>query len=388
MPIMGSRSAPGLRDVDFQRFMLAANKRMVRQWMGELKYMVGTNPADLAYLYRWFGTSAGQDHFRNWAQKLGSMNGWRDSAGAHTAGKASDINYEYNGWCPVCAHHDGPPEVFRMVGEPGRDSAYVPAGKLYDRALRVFLPLHVSEPDDPNGAKYFARKYYRNHWDWQLPQLNQAPPSSTSKLPVDYVYRCYQTLNWAIMFYFNYAFDRLGVEKQDSDALDPAINRSTHGSALSDALVWERIASDIKGNYLPATSELLCEPAVVPAEAVVHFEAIQMRYPFEGRSTKLLRLALNATKAAEIVQAKHEQLIGSAVNAQLAADHKAGANALVYSGESRDPCRGVFNHSYEFILATAGLLDDVKQARCFGSFAEGQAGDMQHFDYGYAGRPY
>jgi hypothetical protein len=388
MPILGARTIEGINDPGFQRFLLAANKRMVRQWMGEVKYMAGDDPAKLAYLYRWFGTSDGQGHFRQWAQKMGSQNGYRPGASAHTAGKASDINYEFNGWCPLCAYHDTPKESFYMIAEPGNEAIGVPTGKIYDRALRIFLPVRAEAADDPHDAKRFARTYYRNHWDWQSPQLNRAPPSATTKLPVDYVYRCYQTLNWAFMFYFNYGFDRLRIVKQDGDNRDTRINNAAHAPAVDGGHVWQNIAADIAKGNLPQTSELLCDPNLVPAEAVGDFEAMQITYPYERKPTNLLRLPLNATKAAAITAAGHEAIVGGAIRAQLVADHKVAASALRFDATSRDPCWGMFNHSYEFILATAGLLTDVKRVRCFGSFVEAQSGDMQHFDYDFSNRPY
>jgi hypothetical protein len=283
-----------------------------------------------------------------------------------------------------------------MVGEPSKDprvqaernSVVFPStGKLYDRALRIFVPIRAATQDDPHDAKRFARTFYRNHWDWQLPALNEREPDATTRLPVDAVYRRYQILSWSLKFYFDYGYGRLSVPRRDSDTIDPSINSETHTEPLRvGGEIWQRIAADIAAGHLPPTAELLCDPANVPAPAAVHFEPMKLTYPFESKSTPVLRLALNAGKVAAVAQAGSQDEVGGAIRAQLKADHKLGARALDYSGSGRDPCWGVFNHSYEFVLATAGLATDLNHARCFGLFSLGTAGDIQHFDYGYSQR--
>lgn len=406
MTLLGSKAAPDVNDPGFQRFTLAANKRMVRHWMGELKHAVGTDPAALAYLYRWFGSEEGRLHFCGWAQKLGSMIGKKDANSAHTVGKAVDFNYEFNGWCPLFATKLG-----QMIGESASDEINNAMGRLYDRALRLLVPVPQDSPDDPKsddptvtfakGASAFAKKFYKNHSDWQSPQLDQSLPSKTSEVSVNHVYRYYQILNWALGFYFNYAYDRLFIVKMDGAGTDK--NNGSHGPALPAAEIWRRIVVDIDSGRLPPTSELLCEkdpdsapadpippgvgsPAAVTGSVLAHFEKIRIKYPFSRKALEVYRLPIDKDTREKIATAQHEELVGRAVKAQLVADHAAGRKALIYGDETvtRDPCWGVFNHSYEFILAMAGLLKDPSNVRCFGGFSSGSAGDMQHFDYDYS----
>ena len=387
------------RDPDFQKFLTAANKRMVRHWMGELLAM--TDQAQQPALRNWFATDEGKRHFGHWCQMVAPHIGYRPPKngkpqGAHTAGNGADLNYEFNPWCPVFNSEDN-----RMIGE---DNSKVDSnnavGRIYDRALRVFVP--KTGTDANAQAADLARKYYRNHWDWTPDTVQQ-------------IYQNYQILNWSLQFYFDILYRRARYPKylcdftisddgehalpagtspayrcdiscdnnQDTDIRTCTIRRP-RPTMRTAREVWDALAAKIGAGHLPADSAVLCEAGVVPAAVRSYFTAVQLTYPFSQTRTQL-QFALTQAGLDAVPDADREA-VGRVIAAQIKQDHATLRPQLNSSAGDRDPCRGVFNHSYEMVLAFGRMLTDARMVRTFGTFVSGAAADMQHFDYGYRPR--
>lgn len=153
--------------------------------------------------------------------------------------------------------------------------------------------------------------------------------------------------------------------------------------------VWAAIVDDIARGRLPPTAELVLEENSVPVALRTGLFApfnARIRYPFMAADTTVYRVPLTSAQVAAFAAVHAEQTIGAAAATQIETDHRDFANAIRYSGTNRDPCNGIFNHSYEFVLAVGRMLSDAGQVRAFGAFATFAAGDMQHFDYGHGHR--
>jgi hypothetical protein len=409
----------------WQEFLTAANKRLVKNWMGILKHMIGDTPEKVALLNEWFGTEEGRRHFRGWAQQLGTQGGDRKSAtSAHGAGKAMDINYDYNPWCPVCKNErPAAGETFRMVGEkipapknPGdKDSKKEMendenltfqqildrCGRAYDRTLRMHVPLKT-EANDDRGFKHFARTYYRNHHDWTLSDSTDG----NWPLSPDQVYRSYQILNWSIRFYFHYLYGQIAIYRKEykspnnPDELLPEPNDNANcynihtgvpGKAANGAALWARIKADIDNGNLPPTAEILIdkdnlEKNLPDDKRSGIVTQLTVRYPFESSDRIVYRLSFEKT-AADLITEELAGPVGKAILDQIEDDHHALSLGMLYTYPGRRaPCNGVFNFSYETVLALCYLLEDPLRVRAFGCFSPNAGGDMQHFDYDHADR--
>jgi hypothetical protein len=413
-------------DSNYQKFLTAANKRLIKHWMGNLKYISNlTTDEQEKKLYDWFGQEDGRRHFRGWAEQLGKLGGDRDSSGtsAHSKGKAVDINYDYNPWCPLCNHSDnGKKETFTISGEQlnkknrdaieaGESTTYTNiqnrCAKVYDRCLRMFVPVVRSTADD-NGMKHFARTYYRNNHDWIL-------TDSTTGLPPfspDQIYKQYQILNWSIRFYFHYVYQQIAEfrktypekpgtpvpagskpKKKIDEPEDLPNGYSLHSKSIASSTeLWDRIKSDIDKYNLPKEAEILIEKKifdkhVTDADVKARlFEELTVTYPFESSSETVYRFIYSKSKVTDVKDTDVDTL-GKVILEQIKGDHNALSLGMLYTYPGRrDPCNGVFNLSYETFLAMCYLLSSNTQCRMFGAFSPNQAGDMQHFDYGHANR--
>jgi hypothetical protein len=164
---------------------------------------------------------------------------------------------------------------------------------------------------------------------------------------------------------------------------------STHGTAPDPLAVWNRIEQDFSRSRLPRSAELhVTDLQRIPADVRDRFEAIDMRYTYQSNAETVQRLRL-ATAIPTITTDDQRRALGTAVLAQITADHDKLRAGMVYTPPStRDPCHGVFNHCFEVVMAFCYMLDDAhtKKLRAFGAFTANAGGDMQHFDYGHSSR--
>lgn len=423
----------GVDNPTFQKLLVATNKRLVKVWMGELKhhFSLNENQAQIPYLEEWFGTEEGRKHFRGWCEKLGKQNSHRSGGGPHGQGKAMDVNYEFNPWVPLVQtegiHNDGTYRRrttrvgFGKVGEKSKGTdlsgTYVPAIQVYERSLRVFIDL--SKPEEQLGpeegfnnvaySEHLGERYYRNHHNWRL--------ESNSELlqpTVRDVYTYYSALNWIIRFYFNFKYERMQIRKK----LDETINDYTsdnkedmHGvtDGNTGQEIWEKFKEEVDNSRLPGTSHLLIlnkhfpkeeqervdrEPGESATTTLVQrlqeaniLDELDVRFCFEGDgvTTRFQCLRLN-TETVDAVELQNDTTIagiGTAIAKQIEEDHDNMARGMRYKSSRRDPCNGIFNNSFNFIMALCYLLDDSSRLklRAFGNFSPSGGGDFQHFDY-------
>jgi hypothetical protein len=387
VPLMGRLNPAPTSDPTFQKLLTTVNKRLVKAWMGELKRHLGSS-GDKAELARWFGSDDGRAHFSKWCQALGTQAGNRDNpASAHGHGKALDINYDQNPWVPLCSG-DGttikgehfsatslPPFVANF-GDP--DDAFRACGRIYDRALRLFVPLVTTEKD-PYGTRAFSSTYYRIHYDWTPTRdARDAPPYTAEQ-----VYGFYQILSWSLRFYFDYVYQRCSVFRDDTNEY------GDHLPLPAPLNVWRRIEQDWQRGHLAPSAELhVTDPSFIPAAARGLFDDIQMSYSFQRGAVRVSRLRL-AERMSAITTDAQKSALGEAISKQLVLDHTMLSHGMVTRAPSRrDPCNGVFSHCFEVVLAFCYLLKDpdVKRLRAFGAFTNGEGGDLQHFDYGFSQR--
>jgi putative chitinase len=417
----------------FESFLIAMNKRLIKNWMGIAKYYFkGSDAPTRQKLYAWFSSDAGANHFRRWCQQLGKQTGKHGNppppgklGSAHYPGKAIDINYDLNPWCPIFNQNLRLPvmtgeEIYedkkRNLDAAGKKrliakDAEIPsqsyadlmaaAGKIYDRALRLLIPTvesngqtqPASEVEKLNfSISYFAQRYYRNHYDWKqdFDDHKNAPFSA------DQVYKFLQAMNLSLRVYFNYVYGRFGAPR-DINAQFAQLNHinQTHTPRSENDLV-SAIKNDFNLGCLPPSSQILIDPETlkVPdpsnpgkeklSEDAALFESMEnVIYPYIGNPTVMYRLKLESllnddARLAKALAFMHKQII---------MDHHRLSYCMMYNyPDRRDPCNGIFNISYETFLAFCYLPQDAEWLRTFGAFASGQAGDMQHFDYGHTKR--
>jgi hypothetical protein len=387
VPLMGVRRPATTSNRTFQQLLTAVNKRLVKAWMGELTRALGTT-SNRQQLADWFASDDGRNHFRQWCQALGTQGGDRGQGNsAHGNGKAIDMNYDHNPWVPLCSTNgrtmsgedfgrtDQLANYRSHFGDPGE--VFRACGRIYDRALRLFVPL-VTSATDPNGTRHFSSTYYRHHHDWTPTRAAAAAPPYTA----DQVFNFYQVLSWSLRFYFDYAYGQCSVVRTDQNVF----SRHTRPDPL---VFWQRIERDWTEGRLPPTAELhVVNRSSIPAAVRDRFDEVTMQYSFQTDTPVVARFRLQ-TQMAQVRTDAERTALGTVVLDQVAADHEKMRGGMVtVAPNGRDPCNGVFNHSYEAFLAFCYMLSDpdTRRLRAFGSFGPSAGGDMQHFDYGYRSR--
>ncbi|MBN1552284.1 hypothetical protein JW979_12500, partial [bacterium] len=418
-PILGLKVLPRKNNVEgplrnqiihddlFRKYIIAANKRMIKNWMGVIKYLFKDATEDRQKkLYDWFQKEEARHHFRGWSQQLGTQTAEHKGA-AHTNGQAMDINYEMNPYCPVYSQ-----ETRTMVGEKRKDEPAVAAvakeksygeilntcGRIYDRALRLYVPtveikngiLPDTEPEKINNSIiYFAEHYYRSHYDWtQDNSIRDAAPFAA-----DQVYKFYQIMNWSLRFYFDLVYTRVGLERNHDTTMSDLNNFNQPHVARSE----EELSSYLNG-LLADTSAPTCPTAqflveedvfsavVTPPDSnpLLFSQRIEgVRYPYQSKS-KHIYYRFNLSSLNTYSQ-EDKAIIVKCIRNQIIEDHQKMSFGMLYGSAAsrRDPCNGIFNFSYETFLSLCYLPKDLHRLRAFGSFFSQVAGDMQHFDYGY-----
>ncbi|MBK8258894.1 MAG: hypothetical protein IPK82_40325 [Polyangiaceae bacterium] len=385
---MGVTNPASTGNATFQKLLTAVNKRLVRCWIGEIKRRFGSS-ADLVPLVDWFGSTNGRSHFEQWCQALGTQGGDRkQSTSAHGKGKAIDMNYDHNPWIPLCttngnsmvgedhARTEDGLELFKKhFGDPS--TVFVECGHIYDRALRLFVPL-VTTTTDPHGTGHFSSRYYRIHHDWtptRTPTL--APPYTAEQ-----VYEFYQVLSWSLRFYFDYAYGQCSVARTAS-------NVYTKHSPPDPLVMWQRIETDWKEMRLPQSAEIHTTDAKsIPKSVSALFDKVTLKYSYDTGGVKVSRFKLQ-TGMAQITTDDMRKDMASVFLKQIAADHDMVSRGMVTKAPGRrDPCAGVFNHCFEVVMAFCYMLSDpdTKNLRTFGAFSASAGGDLQHFDYGHRSR--
>lgn len=383
MHLLGLRSPPLTRTNAFTTMATAVNKRLVRMWMGEI--LAAADKASHATIRNWFSSGDGRVHFQNWCG-LVTVIGHYLSTGEHASGHAIDIDKRSNPWAPVYSS-----EQRKMLGEPpGRmymDALY---GRIYDRALRLFLASGAEgDPTemDPD-AKEFADKYYRNAWDWTPDTLRE-------------VLIRLQVLNWSLIAYFDYRFRRTRTRKP-TWRYDFADEWRTYSDACrepspkpTDLEIWQQIDYDCTEGRLSPHAVLIFEkapPALGPfattqttrdargqeTTKIVRRAADDMIYP-HGK-TRVWRASLRALLAAATTD-DEKAAMGAALRQQIEDDHQ-NLRSVIGS----DPCRGVFNLAYDVTLAFGRMLRDAREVRLlrmlsFGCNPQASGGDFMHLDY-------
>ena len=428
---------------DWQQYLTAANKRLVKVWMGELKYVLSERnhtEEQARTLENWFGTEDGRAHFRGWCEKLGKQGGDRKPSGkgAHAKGKAMDINYEFNPWCPVAQthNHDGIElNRYSMKGEKKYISYFDNCARVYERALRVFVPFPQdtefsqtstsSETDDSklpsidvarrDVSKYYAMRYYRNHYDWTIEQAMSEHPPFTARQ----VHLFHTVLNWSLRFYFDYRYEsmknRKNLDESKNSFKDDNLRAESHeNGGVTGTVIWDKIDNDISelglfGTCLPSTSHILLDESSfstgaedfsshikhlvavgILKEVAVHFAFNHHTTTDNYLSLPLTNDNLSSVNKEQSQNADIKKILGTVVSEQIKADHLRLSRGMVYSSISstRDPCNGVFNFGFDMFMALCYMLSGGERSwfRGFGSFAPGAGGDFQHFDYRFRQR--
>lgn len=381
MALLGHHPPPLEESNSFTTLATAANKRLVRLWMAEV--LAAVPESERGVVRRWFASGDGREHFKNWCGHVTTI-GHKMKTGEHRAGHAIDIDMHFNPWCPVYSS-----ELARMIGEPiGKtsDSSRSPSfGRVFDRALRLFVaPQGVA--DDPKKrdptAVFFAEKYYRNPWDWRPDTLRDTLGAL-------------QAWNWAMVAYFHYVYGRAHAIKPTY--VDHSYVDACRGPVNGGAALWRELVSDFnRGDGLvhPHASLIFEQPPPpigpfrrptppgndpnkTKPEVV---EATELHYPF-GKQ-RVWKATLGELIAAAKTDDEMTQL-GDAFQQQVVRDH---AQVMKPELGTRDPCRGVYNLSYDVALAFGRAFSHAGEYRLlrmlsFGRNPAASGGDFMHIDY-------
>jgi hypothetical protein len=422
---------PFTNDV-FESFLITMNKRLIKNWMGIAKYYFkDSDEQTRRTLYSWFKAREGQEHFRKWCQQLGKQTGQhpdpktiKDKSkapkDAHYPGKAIDVNYDINPWCPI--YSSG---AKKMIGEALKkekldlfvkkkgdyEALLKRCGRIYDRALRLFVPVVENDgsANQPAQAgpevavnfsiKYFAEQYYRNNYDWKQNWENAAKPPFSAHT----VYKNYQILNLSLRLYFHYLFGGMSKHRKDTkmtkdkkgvavEVWDMSYNLYGEHTKKTVDDVMAAIRSDCgqTDRVLPQSSQMLLEEEIFigagskqPSPDIRFFEKLSnIVHPYDATKRTLYRYKFNDAQNTD--EATLRTVVGYMVK-QIEKDHEdLSYGMMLYDiNTRRDPCNGIFNMSYETFLAFCYLPADAENLRAFGAFVPGAAGDMQHFDYSH-----
>lgn len=362
MGSVGSFSRGGPKP--FMNLLDAVHKRLVTLWIGELKAWVPS--ADHDWLTLWLGTAAGRAHFKNWCQLISRIGHWNQDGGPHAEGAATDIDREFNPWAPL---FDEKSECMtgEKVGNTNKKRAAV--GMAYDRALRLFVD---ADGDLSVRARLLATTYFRNEFDWTPSTIHQ-------------VYCQYQALSWSLISYFDYRFDRASVPK--SPALGSNASCSRQPDKRGGVDLWKKLVDEHAGLHVHPDARLLLSASVagkMPDSLAALLTREEIEYPFKSGN--------NATRDAvylvplgsldDDLSDSDRLFLGDAIGRQIDADHTA-----LHTAFQRDPCRGLFNMSYDVVMAFGRMLSEEEEYRrmCMFSFGSNPdmaaGGDFMHIDY-------